>query len=115
MDAVRVPSVGPGRPRSRPSAVSGDKAYSVRRIREWLRKRRIERVIAQRSNQVGRRGGHRKFDKAKYRRRHVVENCIGWLKECRRILTRYEKLAVNYLAFIHLGFVGRYLRVLLRD
>ena len=24
---------------------------------------------------------------------------LGWLKECRRVLTRFEKLAVNYLAF----------------
>ena len=95
-----------------PQAVAGDRAYSCAWIRTWLRKRGIERVIPQRSDQVGRRGGHRRFDPAKYRRRHVIEQCVGWLKELRRIGTRYEKLAVNYLAMVGLGFVVRYLRLL---
>jgi hypothetical protein len=25
---------------------------------------------------------------------------VGWSKECRRLLSRFEKLAVNYLAFL---------------
>jgi len=115
MDAARVPHPGSGRPRTRPDAVAGDKGYSYAPIREWLRTRYIERVIPQKSNQVGRRGGHRKFDKAKYKRRHVVENCVGWLKECRRVLTRFEKLAVNFLSILKLAFVERYLRVLAPD
>jgi transposase len=112
MDAARVPAAGAGRPRRRPDAVAGDKGYSFRRIRAWLRKRGIERVIAQKSNQVGRTGGHRHFDKKKYRRRHIIENCVGWLKECRRVLTRFEKLAVNYEAMLKLAFVLRYVRIL---
>jgi len=112
MDAVQIPQPGPGRPRQRPEALAGDKGYSFKWIRDWLRTRGIERVIAQKSNQVGRRGGHTKFDKAKYKRRHVVEQCVGWLKECRRVLTRFEKLAVNYLAMLRLAFVLRYLRML---
>jgi len=46
------------------------------------------------------------------RRRSVIECCIGWLKECRRIGTRFEKLALNVLAMIKLAIIRRYLRVL---
>jgi transposase len=92
--------------------LAGDKAYSYKWIRDWLRRRKIEPVIPQRSNQVGRRGGCRRFDRDKYRRRNAVERAVGWIKENRRILTRFEKLAVNYMAMIRLAFVERYLRLL---
>ena len=46
------------------------------------------------------------------RGRHVVEQCVGWLKEFRRIGTRFEKLAVNFLAMIHLAMIKRYLKLL---
>ena len=38
------------------------------------------------------------FNKAMYRRRNIIERVVGWYKECRRLCTRYEKLAVNYIA-----------------
>jgi transposase len=71
-------------------------------------------VIPQKADQVGGRGGHHTFDKKKYRRRSVIEQCIGWLKECRRVLTRFEKYAVHYLAMLKLAFLERYLRILAR-
>ena len=46
-----------------------------------------------------------------YRRRSVVEQCIGWLKECRRVCTRYEKLARNFLAMLKLAIIQRYLKL----
>ncbi len=49
MDAVQIPQSGPGRPRLRPEALAGDKGYSFKWIRDWLRTRGIERVIAQKS------------------------------------------------------------------
>lgn len=111
LDAVRIPHhCGAGRPRRRPAALAADKGYSYRRIRHWLHRRKIEPVIPQRSNQVGRVGGHRSFDRAKYKRRNVVERCVSWLKECRRVATRYEKLAVNYLGMIDLAIIQRLLR-----
>lgn len=112
LDSVNVPQSKPGRPRRRPDACAADKAYSVRRIRHWLHAHKIEPVIAQRSNQKGRVGGHRKFDKEKYRQRNVVERCVSWLKECRRVATRYEKLAVNYLGMVDLAIIQRLLRLL---
>ena len=33
-----------------------------------------------------------------YKRRNIIERVVGWYKECRRLCTRYEKLAVNYIA-----------------
>jgi transposase len=91
--------------------VAGDKAYSVARIREWLRTRAISAVIPQRSDQLARhRGRPLAFDKSAYRRRSIIECCIGWLKECRRIGTRFEKLAINYLAMVKLAIIDRILR-----
>ncbi|MZE46193.1 transposase, partial [Streptomyces sp. SID5477] len=36
MEAIRVPRIGPGRPRTRPDHVLGDKGYSSKAIRAWL-------------------------------------------------------------------------------
>ena len=112
MNAVRVPQPR-GRPRTRPFRVAGDKAYSFRRIRDWLRRHCIAAVIPERSDQIARRGRRPlSFDKHTYRRRSVIECCIGWLKECRAVATRFEKLAVNYLAMVKLAIIQRHLRIL---
>ena len=55
------------------------------------------------------------FDVEAYKRRNVVERCVGWLKQCRRVATRYEKLAVNFLAFVKLAMIRRYLHLLFSD
>ncbi|GAA0301172.1 hypothetical protein GCM10010302_44640 [Streptomyces polychromogenes] len=52
MDAIRVPRTGPGRPRKRPGHVIGDKGYSSKAIRTWLRRRGIAHTIPERSDQV---------------------------------------------------------------
>jgi len=115
MDAVRIPQPV-GRPRCRPERVAGDKAYSFARIREWLRRHAIEAVIPQRSDQQrNHRGRPLGFDKDSYRRRSIIECCVGWLKECRRIGTRFEKLAVNFLAMIKVACIQRCLRILFSD
>ena len=110
MDAVDIPRGRPGRPRTRPDALAGDKGYRYKWIRDWLHRRKITPVIPQRANQEGRRGGCRKFDPVAYRRRNVVERCIGWLKECRRVATRFEKLAVSDLGMLTLAMIERSLR-----
>jgi transposase len=95
------------RRRRRPDAVAGDKAYSFGRIRGWLSLRGIEAVIPARSNQP-----RERLNKRKYRRRNVVERCIGWLKGCRRIATRYEKLATHFMGMVALAMIQRCLRLL---
>ena len=57
----------------------------------------------------------RSFDKPSYLRRNVVERCIGWLKECRRLTTRFEKLAENFLAMVELAMLERLMKSLLPD
>ena len=112
LNAVRIPQPV-GRPRTRPHRLAGDKGYSYPAIRAWLRQHHIKAVIPQRKDQRERhRGRPLSFDKAAYRQRNVVERCISWLKECRAVVTRFDKLAVNFLATVKLAMIQRYLRLL---
>jgi putative transposase len=43
------------------------------------------------------------FDRALYRLRNAVERTVGRLKDWRRIATRYDKLATNFLAAVALA------------
>jgi transposase len=110
MGAVRIPGRR-GRPRCRPVRLAGDKGYSVRRIRRWLRRYGIKDVIPRRKDQKPGDRRHR-FDRGAYRRRAAVERCVGWLKECRAVGTRFDELAVNYKATVQLAMIQRYLRKL---
>ena len=110
MGQVRI-AVPVGRPRRRPRRLAGDKGYSYRRVRRYLRRRGIKAVIPTRKDQ--RRVPT--FDKPTYRRRNVVERCIGWLKDRRRLATRFEKLAENFLAMVKLAMLERLLKALLPD
>lgn len=103
------------RRRRKPRKVAGDKGYSSRSNRGWLRANGIEPVIPHKDNEKARHDPAVEFDKPTYRRRHVIEQCIGWLKECRRIGTRYEKLAVHYLGMLQLAMIRRYLKLLFSD
>lgn len=114
MDGIAIPQPL-GRPRTRPQRLAGDKGYSVRRVRDWLKAHGITPVIPHKDNETARYDARVTFDKQSYRRRAVVEQCIGWLKECRRIGTRFEKLAVNFLGMVHLAMIGRYLKLLFSD
>jgi transposase len=100
-----------GRPRCRPVMLAGDKGYSYPRIRRWLARHGIKAVIPRRKDQRPD-DGRVRFDKETYKRRAVVEQCVGWLKECRAMATRFDKLAVNYLATVKLAMIQRYLRLL---
>lgn len=111
LDGIAVPQPV-GRPRKRPKRLTGDKAYSFPSVREWLRAHGIEAIIPIRSNQ---KKENRPFDKQSYRRRCVIEQCVGWLKECRRIATRFEKLAVSFLAMFKLAMIQRYLKIAFSD
>jgi transposase len=83
-----------GRPKRRPRRVAGDKAYSSRTIRQYLRRHGIRITIPRKHNEA--RTGP--FDRAIYRLRERVERLINRLKQHRRLATRYEKCAANYRA-----------------
>jgi transposase len=112
MEAIRIPQPM-GRPRTRPYALAGDRAYGSQWIRDWLRQHKIQAVIPWKSNQHV--DGRHHFDHQTYRRRNVIECCVGWLKECRRIATRFEKLAINFLAMLKLAIIQRYLKLEFSD
>ena len=46
-----------------------------------------------------------------YRARNLIERFFNKIKQCRRIATRYDKLAANYLAFVQLASIRLWLRV----
>jgi len=111
MEAVRLPGLR-GRPRTRPKHLAGDKAYSYRPVFAYLRRRRIKPVIPPRKGGNMGKGCPRAFAPDLYRRRNAVERCVGWLKGCRSIATRHEKLALNFAAMVKLAFLRQYLRTL---
>jgi transposase len=94
-----------GRPRW-PKAAALDKGYSYPRVRAWLRRHHIGSVIPTRTNQPA--DPH--FDKRTYRKRNIIERVVGWFKECRALGTRYDKLAVNYVALWIVANIHRLLR-----
>jgi len=93
--AVKRP--GRGRPRLRPKRIGADKGYCGKPVRDLLCRRGIRSTIATRSNMC-----HTgPFDRAIYRQRNQLERTINRFKHFRRIATRYEKRAGNYLAMWH--------------
>jgi len=97
---IRVPRPQGGHPRTRPDHLGGDKAYSSRRNRRYLRRRQIKHTIPepkdQRANRRrrGSKGGRPTgFHSEIYKRRNEVERTINRLKNSRAVATRYDKRA----------------------
>lgn len=98
-----MPRLGPGRPRTTPEAVRGDKAYSSRGTRTMLRSRGIRTVIPEPADQKAHRrnrgtasGRPPAFDAEDYKQRNVIERCFNWTKQWRGLASRYDKLALVY-------------------
>ncbi|MFE3269266.1 IS5 family transposase [Streptomyces sp. NPDC059215] len=112
MARIRIPRSGPGRPRTRPTTVLADRAYSSRAIRGHLRRRGIRAVIPQPADQIGHRlrrgragGRPLSFDAEKYKERNAVERCIARLKQWRGLALRTDKLAIAYRAALHVASI----------
>jgi transposase len=93
--AVRRPA-GRGRPKHRPQRVVADTGYSRRKVRRYLRRDGIRSVIPTKRNERR----QPTCDREVYRERPRVARCINRLKAFRRVATRYEKLAVTFLAMV---------------
>lgn len=87
-------------------ACLADKAYDSDEFTEWLETRSIEIVIPPKSN----RKEPRKCDFRRYRERHLIECMFGKLKYFRRVATRYEKTAVNYMGMLSFAAALLWLR-----
>ena len=73
-----------------------DRAYDSADLRLWLKRRGTKPVIPNKSN----RKQPFSFDRNSYKQRHRIENAFCRLKNFRRIATRYDRLARNFLASI---------------
>jgi Transposase DDE domain len=90
-----------------PTKMAGDRGYSYPHIRRWLKRHHIEAVIPTRKDQPR----QAVFDKGSYRKRNLIERLVGWFKECRALGTRYEKLAVDYVALWMVAMIEKILRL----
>ena len=78
-------------------AVIADKAYDTNAFRDELENREIAAVIPSKANRVT----PIPHDRDLYKERHLVECFFCKIKDFRRIATRYEKTARNFLAMAH--------------
>ena len=99
---------GDGSPIAWPVAQSGDKAYRADWIDQHLLDLGISPVIPSKANE-DRDTRQVAFDRETYRSRNIVERLIGWLKESRRIFSRFEKTAKNFGGMLKMAFIRRYL------
>ena len=82
----------------------GDKGYDSDQLRAQVRQRGARPVIPGKAN----RKRAIPLDKARYKSRHLIENAFCRLKDFRRIATRYDKLARNFLSAVALAVLLAY-------
>lgn len=108
--AVRIAGK-PGRPRKCSRWLLADKGYDAEHLRQYCDRYRMQPVIPLRTRpRKPRPGLPRLFDRPKYRQRNIIERMFGWLKENRRIGTRYDKLAKSFAAMVILASSLRCMR-----
>ena len=117
LDDIRVPRVGPGRPRKRPDHLIADKAYSHPSTRAALRARGLAFTCPERIDQIARRkakgsagGRPPAVGTEVYAGRNVVERCFARLKQFRALATRYAKRAAYYRATLIIAALILWLR-----
>lgn len=98
---IKVKCKGRGRPKQRPRYLVGDKGYDSQAIRRTLRYQRTTPVIPKRKNAKRK----PRLNRGLYRERNRVERLINHLKQFRRVATRYEKRADNYLAMLTIAAI----------
>ena len=84
-----------------PEVVVADKGYDKKALVDEIESRGAEAVIPTRKN----RAEQRAADPHLYRERNVCERFWSKVKQYRRVATRYEKKAANFLAFVKVAAV----------
>jgi transposase len=84
-----------------------DRGYDADWIRTLVRQHGAWANIPPKSNRTE----SLSFSPYLYRARNLVERFFNKIKHCRRVATRYDKLAANYLAFIQLASIRLWLRI----
>ena len=78
-------------------ALLGDKGYDCDSFVQAIEARGMQAIIPSRSNRLK----PRECDWFVYKERHLIECFFGKIKHYRRIFSRFEKLARNYMGFLH--------------
>lgn len=86
--------------------VIADKGYDSAAVIEHITARGAEAVIPPRANRTE----PRDYDRERYKDRNLVERFWNKVKHCRRVATRYEKTARNFLAFTQVASIMLLLR-----
>jgi len=82
-------------------AAIGDKGYDSKKLVDYIEGRGAAAVIPPRSNLKEQRA----FDEDLYKERNLVERFNNRIKQFRRVATRYEKTARNFLAFVQVAAI----------
>jgi transposase len=78
----------------------GDRAYDSDRLDARLARHRITLIAPhRRTRRIPTQDGR---PLRRYRRRWKVERLFAWLQQCRRLVTRYERSAANFLGLVQL-------------
>ena len=102
-DVTHAPALLAG---TSPAVVIADKGYDKQALVEQIEGLGAEAVIPTQKN----RKVQRDIDRAKYKDRNLAERGWAKLKVFRRVATRYEKKAQNFLAFLHVASIMILLR-----
>ncbi|MHC1565194.1 MAG: transposase [Candidatus Syntropharchaeales archaeon] len=95
--------------------MNADPAYDSDEIRDYLRKRGIKSNIPvnRRNRKSPKRGRLTRLDKDSYmKNRSTVERFNAWIESFKRILVRFERLAICFMAAVNLACIRMVLRVL---
>ena len=84
------------------AAVLADKGYDSDANRAAVRKAGAEPCIPPRKN----RAEPIAYDRHLYRERNVIERFFARIKQCRRVATRYDKKAANFLGFVWVASIA---------
>jgi transposase len=82
-------------------AVIGDKGYDSDELVDAIKAKGAEAVIPPRENRIE----QREYDKEQYKDRNLVERFWSRMKQFRRVATRYEKTACNFLGFVRVAAI----------
>ena len=86
--------------------VMADAAYDSDKIRNAIAAKGAVAVIPDNPS----RASKHTLDKHLYKQRHLIECCFSKLKQFRRVATRFEKTACNYLAVVTIAAIVLWLR-----
>lgn len=86
--------------------VIADKGYDSDAVIEQIEAMKAEAVIPPKANRLL----QRQYDHGFYKERHLIECFFNKLKQFRRVFSRFEQTARNYLAFVHFASTMIWLR-----